>query len=193
MRKYVEPLGGLLPLGSAALERLSKMKCPAAIVSARAMVAKTEAVKALRPQALHVKIVTVGVFAAMFNAPFGALREHTDKFSPAWFAAVHTPIPFIAILRKAVVMPKFAMLFTFTAAIVGQALGARMERQRMLRQNLPAPPVLQSGLSCGMVAPSLSQAVSWSDAEDPCCKRLGLGPAFLHGWHYQECADLAVS
>lgn len=131
MRKFIEPLGGLLPLGSAMLRKLQGMECPRAIIAARAAVARTEAVRQLRPQALHVKMMAIGTFAALLNVPFGVWRAHTDKFSPAWFVAVHTPIPFIAILRKAVLMPKWAMALTFTAAVLGQAAGARIERQRL--------------------------------------------------------------
>lgn len=128
MRKFIEPLGGLLPL----IERQFRhMQCPSAIVAARAAVAKTAAVRQLRPQPLLYKIAAVGAIAAILNMPFGVWREHTDKFSPAWFAAVHTPIPFIAIFRKAVFMPKWAMLLTFTAAVAGQAYGASWERSRL--------------------------------------------------------------
>ena len=58
-------------------------------------------------------------------------REHCEKFSGAWFAAVHASIPFIAMLRKAVIMPKYAILFTIAAAVAGQAMGAKIERRRM--------------------------------------------------------------
>jgi hypothetical protein len=40
-------------------------------------------------------------------------------------------IPFIAMLRKAVIMPKYAILFTICSAIAGQAIGARLERRRI--------------------------------------------------------------
>lgn len=44
--------------------------------------------------------------------PCGAWREHTRKFSPQWFLAVHATIPFVAMLRKAVLMPRWAILLT---------------------------------------------------------------------------------
>ena len=44
--------------------------------------------------------------------PCGAWREHTRKFSPQWFLAVHAAIPFVAMLRKAVLMPRWAILLT---------------------------------------------------------------------------------
>ena len=50
-----------------------------------------------------------------------------------WFLAVHASIPFIAMLRKAVIMPKIAIACTIACAIAGQAMGARMERDRLAR------------------------------------------------------------
>lgn len=50
------------------------------------------------------------------NLPCGAWREHTRKFSPQWFLAVHATIPFVAMLRKAVLMPKWAVALTLVAA-----------------------------------------------------------------------------
>jgi curli biogenesis system outer membrane secretion channel CsgG len=61
-------------------------------------------------------------------------REHTKKFSPQWFAAVHAAVPFIAMLRKSVVMPRTAMAFTIAASIVGQTIGSRAERIRLRNQ-----------------------------------------------------------
>lgn len=69
--------------------------------------------------------------AALLNMPFGAAREHTHKFSPQWFLAVHATIPLIAPLRKAVLMPRWAIAFTIASAIIGQAAGARLERRRL--------------------------------------------------------------
>jgi hypothetical protein len=58
-------------------------------------------------------------------------REHLPKFSPGWFVAVHVTVPFIAVLRKAVVMPKWAILLTVAAAVAGQLAGGRVERYRL--------------------------------------------------------------
>jgi hypothetical protein len=76
--------------------------------------------------------MAVGAFTAAVNVPFGAWREHCEKFSGSWFVAVHAAVPFIAMLRKAVIMPKYALIFTIAAAVAGQAIGARLERKRML-------------------------------------------------------------
>jgi len=82
-------------------------------------------------QALPVKMLAIGVTGALANLPCGAWRVHTRKFSPGWFLAVHATIPFIAILRKAVVMPRWAIALTVAAAVVGQFAGARLERRRL--------------------------------------------------------------
>ena len=72
-----------------------------------------------------------GVVSALLNVPFGAMREHTAKFSPEWFLAVHATIPLIAPLRKAVLMPRWAIALTLLSAIAGQQAGARLERARV--------------------------------------------------------------
>ncbi|PNW70224.1 hypothetical protein CHLRE_17g710900v5 [Chlamydomonas reinhardtii] len=97
----------------------------------RAALAATRPVRELRPQALPIKLMAVVMTTAALNVPCGMWREHTDKFSSQWFMAVHATIPFIAMLRKAVIMPKYAILFTIAAAIAGQAMGAKLERRRM--------------------------------------------------------------
>ena len=84
-----------------------------------------------RVQALHVKMASIALVAAAANVPFGAWREHFDKFSLGWFVAVHATIPFIALLRKGVVMPRWAILLTITGAIAGQTVGSRLERRRL--------------------------------------------------------------
>lgn len=77
----------------------------------------------------------------MLNMPFGGLREHVDKFSPEWFLAVHATIPFVAALRKAVLMPRWAVALTIASAVAGQITGSRMERQRIRG---PVQPVSES-------------------------------------------------
>lgn len=67
----------------------------------------------------------MGGTAVAANLPCGMWREHTRKFSPQWFLAVHATIPFVAMLRKAVLMPKWAILLTVAGASewVGWAAG----------------------------------------------------------------------
>ncbi|XP_076926532.1 uncharacterized protein LOC143589734 [Bidens hawaiensis] len=106
-------------------------RCPPVIVAARAALAKTAFAKNLRPQALPTKVLVIGVMGMAANVPLGMWREHTEKFSPSWFAAVHAAVPFIAMLRKSVLMPKSAMAFTLAASVLGQVIGSRAERYRL--------------------------------------------------------------
>ena len=120
-------VGGLIPLSAT-----GKLQCPRAIVVGRAFVARMQPVRDLRPQALPVKLATLGVGTSVLNVPFGMWREHTRKFSPEWFLAVHATIPFVAMTRQGIGMPKTVIFLTIGSAILGQAVGARLERQRLL-------------------------------------------------------------
>jgi len=73
----------------------------------------------------------VGGQCMVANIPCGAVREHTKKFSPAWFLAVHATVPFFAFMRKGVGMPRWAIVLTLAAAVAGQAMGAKLERARL--------------------------------------------------------------
>ncbi|KAF5815500.1 hypothetical protein HanXRQr2_Chr03g0123791 [Helianthus annuus] len=110
-----------------------KLKCPRAVVAARAALARTALVKRLRPQRLPEKMLVIGMLGMAANIPLGIWREHTRKFSLSWFIAVHAAVPFIAMLRKSVLMPKTAMAFTVAASILGQVIGSRAERVRLMR------------------------------------------------------------
>ena len=123
----VQIVGGLIPLSAK-----GNLQCPRAIVAGRAFVARMQPVRDLRPQALPVKLATLGVGTSVLNIPFGMWREHTRKFSPEWFLAVHATIPFVAMTRQGIGMPKTVIFLTIGSAILGQALGARLERQRLL-------------------------------------------------------------
>ncbi|XP_073360617.1 uncharacterized protein [Aegilops tauschii subsp. strangulata] len=126
-------MSGVLPLVAKALQPPAgmKLKCPPAIVAARAALARTTLVKSLRPQPLPAKMVAIAMLGMAANVPLGVWREHTKKFSPQWFAAVHAAVPFIAMLRKSVNMPRTAMVFTIAASILGQTIGSRAERIRL--------------------------------------------------------------
>ena len=126
LRGLLGPIGGLISL-------TPKMKCPAPICAVRAAIARTKAVKSLRPQALPVKFAAVGLFTGAVNVPCGAWRENFEKFSPGWFVAVHLTIPVVGMLRKALFMPPYALLLTIAAAIAGQQIGAKVERVRRAR------------------------------------------------------------
>lgn len=155
LRGLVAPLGGLLALPG-------KMKCPPAICAMRAAVARVKAVRALRPHALPVKFAAVSAFTAAVNLPCGAWREHFEKFSPGWFLAVHLTIPVVGMLRKALLMPPYAVAITLAAAIAGQQLGARLERDRRLRHAafVAYTPELAASYGCCPVLPPLRETPS---------------------------------
>lgn len=97
----------------------------------RAAVAGLKPVRLLRPQALPIRSLAMAGTAIMANVPCGMWREHTRKFGPEWFVAVHATIPFVAMLRKAVLMPRWAILLTIAGAVAGQQMGAKLERTRL--------------------------------------------------------------
>ncbi|WOL13218.1 hypothetical protein Cni_G21987 [Canna indica] len=131
--KSYRAVSGVIPLVAKVLQPPPgmKFKCPPAVVAARAALARTALVKTLRPQPLPAKMLAIALLGMAANVPLGIWREHTEKFSPQWFAAVHAAVPFIAMLRKSVVMPKTAMALTIAASILGQTIGSRAERFRL--------------------------------------------------------------
>lgn len=131
--KSYRAVSGVLPLVAKILQPPPgiKLKFPPAVVAVRAALARTALVKTLRPQPLHAKMLAIALLGMAANVPLGVWREHTEKFSPQWFAAVHAAVPFIAMLRKSVVMPKTAMALTIAASILGQTIGSRAERLRL--------------------------------------------------------------
>lgn len=131
--KSYQAVSNVLPLVAKVFQLPAgmKYKCPQVIVVARAALARTAFAKNLRPQPLPAKVLVIGVLGMAANVPLGIWREHTEKFSPSWFAAVHAAVPFIAMLRKSVLMPKAAMAFTIGASILGQVIGSRAERYRL--------------------------------------------------------------
>ncbi|CAO2819716.1 unnamed protein product [Amaranthus hypochondriacus] len=131
--KSYRAVSHVLPLVAKALQPPSgmKLRCPPAVVAARAALARTAFVKNLRPQPLPAKVLCIAALGMAANIPLGIWREHTQKFSLSWFIAVHAAVPFIAMLRKSVMMPKAAMALTIGASILGQVIGSRAERIRM--------------------------------------------------------------
>ncbi|XP_015897337.3 uncharacterized protein LOC107430977 [Ziziphus jujuba] len=131
--KSCRAVSRVLPLIASALQPPAGMKirCPPAVVAARAALARTALVKSLRPQPLPEKMLAIAALGMAVNVPLGVWKEHTKKFSLSWFAAIHAAVPFIAMLRKSVLMPKTAMALTIAASILGQVIGSRAERLRL--------------------------------------------------------------
>nr|XP_043617286.1 uncharacterized protein LOC122589108 [Erigeron canadensis] len=144
--KSYRAVSNVLPLVAKAFKPPAgiKYKCPPAIVAARAAIARTAFAKNLRPQPLPAKVLAIGVLGMAANVPLGVWREHTKKFSPSWFVAVHAAVPFIGMLRKSVLMPKAAMAFTIAASILGQVIGSRAERYRMKAIAARPPMVMET-------------------------------------------------
>jgi hypothetical protein len=82
----------------------------------------------------HYSLLTV-VTAAIFllNVPFGWWRQGLRRLSPAWFVAIHAPVPLVVALRWAVGLPfRWSTLPIFVAAyFAGQLVGARLRRRRI--------------------------------------------------------------
>lgn len=133
MAKSYRSVSNVLPLVANSFKFPSGInyRCPPIIVAARAALARTTFATNLRPQPLPAKVLAIGAMGMAANVPLGIWREHTKKFSPSWFAAVHAAVPFIAMLRKSVLMPKSAMAFTIAASVLGQVIGSRAERYRL--------------------------------------------------------------
>ncbi|KAK9741552.1 hypothetical protein RND81_03G113000 [Saponaria officinalis] len=146
--KSYRAVSGVMPLVAKVLQPPPglNLKCPAAIVAARAAISRTAFAKNLRPQPLPTKILVIGLLGMAANVPLGIWREHTKKFSPAWFAAVHAAVPFIGMLRKCVLMPKAAMAFTIGASVLGQVIGSRAERYRLKAKAASKPALLETSV-----------------------------------------------
>ena len=107
---------------------------------------------------------TAGLAVGLLNAPFGAAREHVPKFSPEWFVAVHATIPFVAALRKALLMPRWAVALTVASAIAGQLVGSRLERKRLLQHKQQAEEQQAAAAVESSAGPRLSIAFNTSSS-----------------------------
>ena len=74
------------------------------------------------------KLAVVALVICLINVPFGWWRAGLRKFSPAWFVAIHAPIPFAVGLRYLMGLGfRWVTLPLFVAAyFAGQFTGARM-------------------------------------------------------------------
>ncbi len=82
------------------------------------------------------KILIFIAVVAILNIPFGSYRNLTRKFSFAWFASIHLPIPLIIYIRHSLfnapidigsisVSANWIIPFSISAAIFGQMMGKR--------------------------------------------------------------------
>jgi hypothetical protein len=75
-------------------------------------------------------VALLALLILLLNLPFGYWRAGVRKFSPAWFVAVHAPVPLAIGLRLGFGMGfQLRTLPVFVAAFfLGQSLGGRLRR-----------------------------------------------------------------
>ena len=80
---------------------------------------------------MALSLLLLGIF--LINLPCGCWREGVRKFSPAWFVAVHAPVPLVFVMRRvADVEWSLTLLPLLVAAyFLGQWVGAWWRRSRM--------------------------------------------------------------
>jgi len=81
------------------------------------------------PQLTEYAIAFAVTFA--INLPFGYWRGGLKKFSPAWFVAIHAPVPMVILLRYFLGLQfRWAALPFFVAAYFGgQFVGNRLRNR----------------------------------------------------------------
>lgn len=67
----------------------------------------------------------------LVNLPFGFWRAGVRKFSPAWFLAVHAPVPLVILLRhlSGVGFQLASFPLVIAAYFLGQFAGARIRKR----------------------------------------------------------------
>jgi hypothetical protein len=75
------------------------------------------------------------------NLPFGFWRAGLRKFSPAWFVAIHAPVPLVIGLRLVLGLPfRWSALSLFVAAyFAGQFVGSRWRAHRPAAERRTQP------------------------------------------------------
>lgn len=78
------------------------------------------------------RVALVAVLVLVVNLPFGYWRAGLRKLSPAWFVAVHAPVPLVFALRSLAGLGfRWSLLPIWIAAYFGgQSLGAWLARRR---------------------------------------------------------------
>jgi len=88
-------------------------------------------------------IAWVALLILLVNLPFGMWRARVQRYSPAWFVAVHAPVPLAVGMRYAVGLGwAWRTLPVFVAAFfAGQLLGGRLHRRAAGRRASDAAPM----------------------------------------------------
>jgi hypothetical protein len=78
------------------------------------------------------RLLAVAAATLVLNLPFGFWRAGVRRFSPAWFLAVHAPVPLIVAMRFAAGLGwRLATFPVLIAAFFGgQFIGARIRASR---------------------------------------------------------------
>jgi len=78
----------------------------------------------------HKLIFLVAFFIFLINLPCGYLRAGFRKLSPAWFIAIHAPVPFIVFMRYYFEIPweLFSSLLFVTFFFSGQWVGTKLHK-----------------------------------------------------------------
>ncbi len=77
-------------------------------------------------------VLIAAILILLVNLPFGFWRAGVLKFSPAWFVAVHAPVPLAISLRFLLGLRwQFSALPLFVAAFfAGQFIGGKLRAMR---------------------------------------------------------------
>lgn len=79
------------------------------------------------------RVALVLALTFLLNLPFGAWRATLRKFSPAWFVAIHAPVPVVIALRFALGVPfRWLLLPLYVAAYFGGQYVGKAARTRWL-------------------------------------------------------------
>jgi hypothetical protein len=86
----------------------------------------------------HINPWTLTLLVFLINLPFGYWRAGCKKLSPAWFAAIHIPVPLVILLRvgSGIGFRLWTVPLTVGAFFGGQYAGGRL-RSRPLRGGDP--------------------------------------------------------
>jgi hypothetical protein len=81
-------------------------------------------------------VALVSAFTFVLNLPFGWWRGGVRKFSPAWFVAIHAPVPLVVAARFALGVPfRWTFIPIYVAAYFGgQFVGSRLRMRRDARR-----------------------------------------------------------
>lgn len=75
---------------------------------------------------LFFDILKVSLLCFFLNIPFGIIRVRFKKFSVGWFLCIHTPIPVVAIVRRALGFTWYYIPIFLVFSVLGQIVGKKI-------------------------------------------------------------------